>query len=143
MITLTLSDGRQITDLKQNGNNYISDTKIDESIFDNNLETLIISDGENETVMHNAYFVQQVTYDDGKNWWLCFAEKTKEQLNAELMFFNCLIDKDEYERITGLTVGERMEKAREEAERNSPQYNIADLEAKLFYVQMMTDTLEE
>lgn len=38
---------------------------------------------------------------------------------------------------------ERMEKVREEAELNSPQYKIADLEAKLFYVQMMTDTLED
>ena len=131
MITLTLSDGRQITDLKQNGTNYISDTKIDESIFDDNLETLTISDGENETVMRNAYFIQQVTYDEGKTWWLCFAEKTKEQLNAEMMFFNCLIDKDEYERITGLTVTERMEKARIEAERNSPQAQIERLSEAL------------
>ena len=131
MYTITLSDGRQITDLKQNGTNYISDTKIDESIFDDNLETLTISDGENETVMRNAYFIQQVTYDEGKTWWLCFAEKTKEQLNAEMMFFNCLIDKDEYERITGLTVTERMEKARIEAERNSPQAQIERLSEAL------------
>lgn len=86
MFTLTLADGQQIKNLFKNGTNYISKKKIDESIFENNLKTLTITDdsgNENELVMHDAYLIQQVTYDKGENWWMCFAEKTKEELQAE------------------------------------------------------------
>lgn len=40
---ITLTDGTVINDLKLNGNNFISSTEIEESIFDGNLLTVTIS----------------------------------------------------------------------------------------------------
>lgn len=77
-ITLVLSDGTELAGFTENGTNYITETKIDESVFEDKLSTLTIkyADGA-EKVLHDAYLVQQVTYDDGKTYWLCFAEKTE------------------------------------------------------------------
>lgn len=78
--TLTLADGTEIADLGLNGNNFVSDKKIDESLFDGNLDTLTISqDGEVIQVMNNAELIQQVKYDDG--FYLCFRELSAQELN--------------------------------------------------------------
>ena len=37
---ITLTDGTVINDLKLNGNNFISSTEIEESVFDGNLLTV-------------------------------------------------------------------------------------------------------
>ena len=77
-ITLVLSDGTELTGFAENGNNYITETKIDEAVFADKLATLTIKyDDGTEKALHDAYLVQQVTYDDGKTYWLCFAEKTE------------------------------------------------------------------
>ena len=80
--TLILADGTALTGLRVNGNNYVSDTKINENIFITNLSTLtIIKDGE-QTVLHNAELIQQVHYPDADppGWHLCFRELTEEEL---------------------------------------------------------------
>ena len=41
---ITLADGTVINNLKLNGNNFISSTEIEESIFDGNLLTVTIKD---------------------------------------------------------------------------------------------------
>lgn len=77
-VTLVLSDGTELTGFTENGNNYITNTKIDEAVFTDKLETLTIKyDDGTERVLNSAYLVQQVTYDEGKTYWLCFAEKTE------------------------------------------------------------------
>lgn len=76
-VTLVLSDGTELTGFTENGNNYITNTKIDESVFTDKLSILTIKyENGNETVLEDAYLVQQVTYDEGKTYWLCFAQKT-------------------------------------------------------------------
>lgn len=76
-VTLVLSDGTELTGFTENGNNYITNTKIDESVFTDKLNTLTIKyENGDETIFEDAYLVQQVTYDEGKTYWLCFAQKT-------------------------------------------------------------------
>lgn len=87
MYKIKLYDGREITNLKKNGTNFVSATKIDESIFKNNLKTMIVTDEENkETEYHNVELIQQVQYADG--WYLAFMEKNiseQDRINAQIM----------------------------------------------------------
>lgn len=78
--TIRLADGQELTNLGLNGNNYISKTEVDESIFKDNLATMTVSDGEAETTYHNVVLVQQVKYPDG--YYLCFRELTKDELEV-------------------------------------------------------------
>lgn len=71
--TITLADGRKLTGLTKNGDNFVSKTKVDESIFVNNLSTMKVSDGETEVVMTDVQFIQQMEWADG-NWYLAFRE---------------------------------------------------------------------
>lgn len=71
--TITLADGRKIENLTMNGTNFVSQTKIDESIFKNNLSTVKI----NETTYHNLAFLQQMEWEDG-TWYFILVEDTAD-----------------------------------------------------------------
>jgi hypothetical protein len=71
--TITLADGQKLTGLTKNGDNFVSKTKVDESIFVNNLSTMTVSDGETEVTMTDVQFIQQMEWVDG-NWYLAFRE---------------------------------------------------------------------
>ncbi len=79
IFTLTLADGTTLENLGLNGNNFVSQTKVDESIFKDNLATLTVFDGETETVYHNAELVQQQEWPDG-TWYLVFRERTPQEI---------------------------------------------------------------
>ena len=84
MVKLILADGTELKGFKRNGNNYVSQTEVDVSVFEDNLSTLTIVDGDTQMVMRNAELIQQVQYTDG--WYLCFREKTEQEMRyAELM----------------------------------------------------------
>lgn len=76
---ITLADGTVLSDLCLNGNNFISDKKIDKSTFEYNLDTVIISDGETETTYHNMALVQIVQMTDGK-YWFVLRELSKQEI---------------------------------------------------------------
>ena len=76
--TITLADGKKLTGLTKNGNNYVSKKKVDESIFTDNLATMTVSDGETETAYQNVELIQQMEFPDG--WYLCFRELTEAEL---------------------------------------------------------------
>lgn len=78
MYKLILADGTEIKNLTKNGDNYISDKKIDEHLFKGNLSTLTITDGEETITMENAELIQQVEFD-GK-FWICFRELSEREL---------------------------------------------------------------
>ena len=40
MVKLILADGTELKGFKQNGNNYVSQTEVDVSVFEDNLSTL-------------------------------------------------------------------------------------------------------
>ena len=86
--TITLADGKQLTGLGLNGNNFVSTEKIDESIFNGNLSTMTVSDGVSETVYNDVELIQQMQWSDG-TWYLVFRELTpfekKEKMLAEMI----------------------------------------------------------
>lgn len=99
MVTLILADGTKLTGFTENGSNYVSKKKVDESKFTNNLSTLTIDDGENQRVLNNVELIQQVEYADG--FYLCFREKTQEELVAESITDIQLAMADIYEQMLG------------------------------------------
>lgn len=76
--TITLANGKQLKGLSKNGDNFVSKKQIDESIFDGNLATMTVSDGETEQELHNVELTQQVEYADG--WYLAFRELSAQEL---------------------------------------------------------------
>lgn len=81
--TIRLADGTELTGLTKNGNNYVSENKIDESIFENNLTEMVVSDGETETTYHYVELIQQVKYSDG--WYLLFRELSKQEIREKTL----------------------------------------------------------
>lgn len=73
--TITLADGQTLTGLSKNGDNFVSETQVDESIFENNLSTMTVSDGETEETYTNMVFIQQMPWSDG-TFYLSFREQT-------------------------------------------------------------------
>lgn len=80
--TITLADGRKLTGLGKNGDNYVSAEKVDESIFDGNLSTMTVSDGETEQTYKNMIFVQQMAWPDG-TFYLAFRQQTEAEIINE------------------------------------------------------------
>ena len=67
---ITLGDGTEISNLKLNGNNFISTEKIEESVFADNFSPVNISDGTTETVHPNMELVQIVEQIPGEYWFV-------------------------------------------------------------------------
>lgn len=84
LYTITLADGRKLTNLGKNGDNYVSQEKVDESIFKDNLSIMTVTDDNAETVYHNMEFIQQQKWVDG-TWYLAFREKTSQEMAMEAL----------------------------------------------------------
>lgn len=76
--TITLADGRKLTGLSKNGDNFVSSEKVDETIFKDNLSTMKVSDGETEETFENMVFIQQMEWADGM-FYLAFREQTPQE----------------------------------------------------------------
>lgn len=83
MYTITLSNGTKLKNLELNGNNYISETIIEDSVFEGGLDTVEISDGETtETFTDMRLMSNRV--DNGKSWFV-LGEKTAQQKKDEAL----------------------------------------------------------
>lgn len=78
--TMTLSDGTVLSDLRMNGNNFISKTEVTKSTFSGKLARVIIDDGETTTEMINAALVQIATYDWAEGWYFVLRELTPDEI---------------------------------------------------------------
>lgn len=85
--TITLADGRKLTGLDKNSDNFVSTEKVDESIFENNLSTMTVSDGETEETFKDMVFIQQMEWADG-TFYLAFREKTQQEKILEVITAN-------------------------------------------------------
>ena len=90
MYTIKLADGRELTGLTKNGTNFVSNEKVDESIFKDNLSTMTVSDGETEETFTDMAFIQQMKWTDG-TYYLAFRQKTPAELTEE-MTLDLLLD---------------------------------------------------
>lgn len=81
MYQITLHDGTVLDDLELNGNNFISEKVIDDSVFSGNLDTVTISNGETtETYTDMKLLSNRV--DGGKSWFV-LGEKTEQEKAME------------------------------------------------------------
>ena len=67
---ITLGDGTEISNLKLNGNNFISTETIEESVFADNCSPVTISDGTTETVYPNMELFPIVEQGLGEYWFV-------------------------------------------------------------------------
>ena len=81
MYTITLHDGTKLEKLELNGNNFIAEGVIEDSVFTGNLATVVITDGtttDNYTDM--ALVINRV--ENGRSWFV-LREKTEQEKMEE------------------------------------------------------------
>jgi len=66
---MVLSDGTIIENLRKNGDNYISASKLTADMFEGKLSEVTVKTSENEVVMENMDLVQ-ITEMDGEYWFV-------------------------------------------------------------------------
>lgn len=81
MYTITLDDGTKLDNLELNGNNFITEGIIDDSVFANNLATVVITDGAKTYSCTDMVLVSN-RVDDGKTWFI-LREKTEQEKKEE------------------------------------------------------------
>ena len=81
MYAITLADGTQLKNLELNGNNYIAEGVIEDSVFEGNLDTVTISDGETTETFENMCLMSNLVRE-GRSW-IVIGEKTQQQMQEE------------------------------------------------------------
>ena len=81
MYQITLHDGTVLDELELNGNNFISEKVIDDSVFNGNLDTVTITDGEKTEVFTDMKLLSN-RVDNGKSWFV-LGEKTAQEKAME------------------------------------------------------------
>ena len=81
MYKITLHDGTVLDELELNGNNFISEKVIDDSVFNGNLDTVTISNGETN-VTYTDMKLMSNRVDGGKSWFV-LGEKTAQEKAME------------------------------------------------------------
>ena len=81
MYKITLHDGTVLDNLELNGNNFISEKVIDDSVFSGNLDTVTIRNGET-TVTYTDMKLLSNRVENGKSWFI-LGEKTEQEKAME------------------------------------------------------------
>lgn len=96
--TIFLADGTKLTNLRLNGNNFISETPVTQEMFIHNLGSVTISDGEIIERHINMDLVQITQMGD--EYWFVLRDITEE----EMMQAKLRADLDYLFMMTGLTL---------------------------------------
>lgn len=81
MYTITLHDGTKLENLELNGNNFIAEGVIEDSVFTDNLATVVITDGTTtNNYMDMALVINRV--ENGRSWFV-LREKTEQEKMEE------------------------------------------------------------
>lgn len=93
--TITLSDGSQISELRLNGNNFISKKELTRADFDGKLSHVIISGGDSElTGEHGAMDLIQCIPYKGEYWFalrdISAAELREMSIDARLDYIEMM-----------------------------------------------------
>ena len=81
MYSVKLADGTELVDLELNGNNFISNTIIDDNIFKDNLGNVTITSPEGIAEYEDMKLIQNKVY--GTQSWFILAEKTEDEKEKE------------------------------------------------------------
>lgn len=80
-VEIELADGTKLTDLRTNGNNFVSDTPIEDSVFEGNLSTVKITTPEGVEEYQDLKLVQNRQF--GAEYMFILAEKTPAEKGKE------------------------------------------------------------
>ncbi len=83
MYKITLADGKVMDGLELNGNNFIADKVIENSVFDGNLGKVTISDGV-RTETYEDMVLRSNRVENGRSW-LVFGQKTQQEKDMARM----------------------------------------------------------
>ena len=86
MYTITLHDGTEIKNLSLNGNNFISDTPLEESLFAGNLQTVHISGPDMDETHENMELVG-IRQDGGKYWFVLRELSAQELIEQKMLAY--------------------------------------------------------
>lgn len=91
MYTITLNDGTEIKNLSLNGNNFISDTPLEESMFAGNLQTVRITGPNVDNTFENLDLAS--LREDGGKYWLVLRQLSEQEIKERRMMadINALI----------------------------------------------------
>lgn len=78
MYKITLADGTKLENLELNGNNYIAEGVIDDSVFKDNLATVTITDGDNTETYTDMVLISN-RVDGGRSWFILGVKSEKEK----------------------------------------------------------------
>lgn len=76
--TVNLADGTVLSNLRLNGNNYISLAEISPDIFAGNCSPVVISDGENEEIHENMDLIHVTK--TGDTYWFALRDLSVAEL---------------------------------------------------------------
>lgn len=82
-VEIELADGTKITDLRTNGSNFVSDTPIEDSVFEGNLSKVTITGPDGTAEYEDMKLIQNKQYGD--EWWFVLAEKTNAEKDKETL----------------------------------------------------------
>ena len=83
MYTIKLYDGTVLDNLELNGNNFISDTIIPDTVLENNLKTVEVFDGENTQILTDQFLAANRV--ENNQTWFVLIDKTPEMKREEEM----------------------------------------------------------
>ncbi len=86
MYTITLNNGTKLENLELNGNNFISNSIINDEVFKDNLKTVTISNENTTDTYDDMVLIQNQIYENQS--WFILAEKTPEQKEKEALLTN-------------------------------------------------------
>ena len=81
---ITLQDGTVLDNLELNGNNFISDTIIETSTFQDNLGNVKIEDEDGNITEYRFMKLIQNIEVDGKSWFILAEQSENDLLKARL-----------------------------------------------------------
>ena len=84
MYSIKLTDGTLLENLELNGNNYIANTIIEDSVFEGNLEFVEISDGEITEAYQGMKLMSNIVRD-GESW-IVLGQKSQDEIEKENLY---------------------------------------------------------
>lgn len=81
MFTMTLANGTKLENLELNGNNYIAPDVVEDSVFEGNMDTVIISDGTTEETYSDMRLMSNIVRN-GQSW-IVIGERSKASADVE------------------------------------------------------------
>ncbi len=82
--TITLGDGQVLTNLKLNGSCFISENPVDESIFEDNLASVVIAAYDSDVLVSEETHDQMAfirSWQDQEGYWFALRDVSETEMN--------------------------------------------------------------